>query len=174
MDATEIILERLSGYMPRVEEAMNDISEADLMAQPGPNNNPIGWLMWHMTRFEDLTIAHISGADQVWAGGGWPEKFAASPDPKETGVGHTLEQVMALKPTKEALMGYYRAVRERTIACLSDLSAEDLDREVDDYYGRGKVAVGLLLGRYFADHISHIGQIVYIRGHFRGWGKYGR
>ena len=174
MNAAELILERLSGYMPRIEETMDDVSEDDLMRQPGPNDNPIGWLMWHMTRFEDLTIAHISGADQVWAGDGWPEKFGASPDPRETGVGHTMEQVMALRPTKNALMGYSRAVRERTVDYLSDLSAEDLDREVDDYFGRGKVAAGLLLGRFFGDTVSHIGQIVYLRGHFRGWGRYGR
>ena len=174
MDATTIILERLASYLPRVEEAMDDVSEEDLMAQPGPNDNPIGWLMWHMTRFEDLTIAHISGADQVWAGGGWPEKFGASPEPGETGVGHTLEQVMALRPTKEALLGYCRAVREKTIACLGDLTDTDLDREIGDFFGNRKATVGLLLGRFFGDCVSHIGQIVYIRGHFRGWGKYGR
>ncbi len=174
MNAAELILERLAAYMPRIEEAMGDVSEEDLMRQPGPNDNPIGWLMWHMTRFEDLTIAHISDADQVWTGGGWPEKFGASPDPRETGAGHTMEQVMTLKPTKNALMGYCRAVREKTIAHLGDLADADLDREIDDFSGNRKIAAGLLLGRFFGDTVSHIGQIVYLRGHFRGWGRYGR
>ncbi len=174
MDATEIFMERLTSYMARIEEAIGDVSEDELMAQPGPNDNPIGWLMWHMTRFEDQTIAHISGGAQVWTEGGWPEKFGASPDPAETGVGHTLEQVMALKPTRETLMDYYRATRKKTAACLAGLTDADLDREIDDFFGRGKVATGMLLGRFFGDHVSHIGQIVYLRGHFKGWGKYGR
>lgn len=174
MNATEIIMERLASYAERLEDALQDLQEGDLMRQPGPNDNPIGWIMWHMTRFEDQTTAHLTGAGQVWEEGGWPEKFGASPDPSESGVGHTLEQVMALRPTKEALLAYFRSVRVKTAACLEGLTADDLDREIDDFFRKGKVKVGMLLGRFFADQISHVAQISYIRGHFRGWGKYGR
>ncbi len=174
MDATTIILERLDAYMARVEEVIDDVTEAELMTQPGDQDNPIGWLMWHMTRFEDRTIAQITGGAQAWTEGKWHEQFGVAEEPDATGVGQTLGQVMSLKPTREGVMGYYRATREKTTTCLSGLTDKDLDREIDDFFGRGKIAIGMLLGRLFGDHISHIGQICYLRGHLKGWGRYGR
>ena len=89
MDATTIIMDRLDAYMMRVAEVMDDIGEEELMRQPGDQDNPIGWLMWHMTRFEDRTFAHITGEEQAWTKGNWFEKFGVPENPEETGVGQT-------------------------------------------------------------------------------------
>ena len=172
MDAPTIIGERLEAYGMRLREVMDDVTDEDLMIQPGPNDNPMGWLIWHMTRFEDRTFSFLGGTRELWIEGKWHERFGMEPDPECTGVGFTLEQVLALKVSKDALMGYFEAVREKTLPCLAELSAADLEREEIDFYTKKPVKLGLVLGRYLGDHLSHIGQICYLRGHIAGWGRY--
>jgi hypothetical protein len=174
MDAAAIILERLDAYAIQVESAIGELTDEDLSHQPGPNDNPAGWLMWHMTRFEDRSFAHIAGRPQVWTEGDWHGRFGLPEDPVDTGAGHTLERVAVFRPRREDLLGYFAAVRPKTRECLSGLTPENLDEEVDDFLRDARIRVGAILGRFFGDHISHVGQICYIRGHLKGWGKYGR
>ncbi len=174
MDAATIFLNRLEAYGQRLGEVMDDITDEDLSHQPGPDDNPIGWLMWHMTRFEDATIACIEGAPQVWVENSWHEHFGLPEAPGDTGAGHTIEQVRAFRATCETLTGYAAAVRERTIKCLSRLTPGDLDEVIDDFAHGSRLPTGDILARAFGDTVTHIGQICYIRGHLKGWGKYGR
>ncbi len=174
MDATTLIAERLEAYAERLREAMADIDDADLMVQTGPHDNPMGWLLWHMTRFEDRTFAFIGETEQLWTQEGWHERFGLPPDPAADGVGDTMGQVLALRVEKAALTGYFEAVRQRTLACLARLEPEDLDREKPDFAGEGDIRIGIALGRYLADHLAHAGQIHYLRGHVAGWGRYPR
>ena len=69
MDASTIIGERLEAYGMRLREVMDDVTDEDLMIQPGPNDNPMGWLVWHMTRFEDRTFSFIGGTQELWIEG---------------------------------------------------------------------------------------------------------
>ena len=177
MRAASIIAERITASGKSLREALEDLSDEEINAQPGPNDNPIGWMTWHMLRFEDRVISHIAGEAQVWSesGGGWHEKFGLPEAPDDTGVGHSLDQVLAIRPGREDLLGYFSAVREKTLALLEGLSDTHLDREVDDIFpGRPRLPAGILLGRFFADTTIHCGQIFYVRGHLKGWGKYGR
>ncbi len=173
MNAASIIAERITASGKSLREALEDLSDEEINAQPGPNDNPIGWMTWHMLRFEDRVISHISGAPQTWTG--WHEKFGLPEAPDDTGVGHSLDQVLAIRPSRENLLGYFSAVRENTLALLEGLSDTDLDRMIEDVFpGRPQIPVGNLLGRFFADTTVHCGQIFYVRGHIKGWGKYGR
>ena len=60
----------------------------------------------------------------------WHEKFGMEADPAISGIGDTLERVIASQSTLELLHGYIGAVRERTVAHLSTVSPADLDREI--------------------------------------------
>jgi hypothetical protein len=103
-----------------------------------------------------------------------PEHFGLPEAPGDTGAGHTIEQVRAFRATCETLTGYAAAVRERTIKCLSRLTPGDLDEVIDDFAHGSRLPTGDILARAFGDTVTHIGQICYIRGHLKGWGKYGR
>ena len=87
----------------------------------------MGWTLWHATRVEDGIIANISGKPQVWIEGSWHQKFDMPADPSKSGIGDSLEQVAAFKPTAANLLGYAEAVREKTLACLNTLTPADLD-----------------------------------------------
>src|SRR5215467_1181084 len=113
-----------------VYPALQGLSDADLVKRPSEQCNPIGWLLWHQTRVEDVMLSHISGRPQAWVAGQWHDKFGMPAEPHDAGVGHSLEQVMALQPTIAALQGYATAVREKTLAVLPTLTPADLEREL--------------------------------------------
>jgi hypothetical protein len=130
----------------------------------------VGWLVWHLNRVEDATIAGITQSAQVWAEGGWGAKFGADLEDRDIGVGHSPEKVASLTFTKEALLGYAGAVREKTLAALKGFNPAGLDKEVPDPAGGGNIKIGALLGRFSIDNFHHSGQVCYLRGYFKGFG----
>ena len=48
-----------------VYPALQGLSDADLVKRPSEQCNPIGWLLWHQTRVEDVMLSHISGRPQA-------------------------------------------------------------------------------------------------------------
>jgi hypothetical protein len=89
-----------------VRPALQGFSDADLLKRPSEACNPIGWLFWHQPRVEDLILSHISGRPQTWVAYTWHAQFGRLADPRDSGFGHSLEQVMALQPALAALQGY--------------------------------------------------------------------
>lgn len=156
-----------------IKTALNGLSDADLLKSPNDQCNPIGWTLWHQTRVEDGILSNISGRPQAWVEGGWYEKFGMPAEPGDLGIGHSMEQVMALKPTAEALLGYAAAVREKTLDVLKGLKPDDLDRELPAPDG-GTRKVGDYLGILMVDHFHHSGQIAYLRGYLTGKGWFPR
>lgn len=152
--------------------ALEGLSDDDLVKRPDDDCNPIGWTLWHQCRYEDWVIAGIAGHEQVWTAGAWHEKFGVPADPDQLGMRHSLDEVMALKPTIENLKGYSDAVREQTLACLQAVTAADLDREVANPSG-GTRTVGEALGILVLDHFHHSGQVTYLRGYLTGKGWFG-
>lgn len=100
---------------------------------------------------------------------GLHEKFEMDADPANAGVGRSLDQVMALKPTLENLNGYAEAVRKRTVAYLPSLDSVDLKAEDPTPLGDNQ-KLGGYLGGFLLDHLSHSGQLGYIRGCSTGFG----
>ncbi|BCJ55238.1 hypothetical protein Asp14428_67130 [Actinoplanes sp. NBRC 14428] len=78
--------------------------------------------------------------------------------------GRLPDLVGAVRPESvEALLEYYRAVHERTIAYVSGLTGKDLDRVVDEAWDP-PVTLGVRLVSILDDDIQHAGQAAYVRG----------
>ena len=188
--------ELITGSFGRVlwilEKALDGLTPEDLNQQPQPHCNSIGWLTWHLTRWQDHAIASFMGEKQLWVSDGWYAKFDREPDPEDTGKGHSLEDVAAFKsPDAEILLGYYSAVLNRTGRYLASLAAIELDRQLNDqWYGselwyqskrwhqdksrrQGLPLLGIRLGSVVSDNIQHAGQVAYLRGMLKGEGWYG-
>src|SRR5690606_20670991 len=69
----------------RVEEGvtavLDGLSVDDLRWQTAPGANPIGWLLWHLSRQQDAQLAEILGVEEAWTAEGWRERFALPVDP---------------------------------------------------------------------------------------------
>lgn len=151
------------------EEVLNGLTIEELHQRPAPGANPIGWLCWHATRSLDRTIGDVIQGEQLWIKEKWHAKFGRSPDPNETGYGHTDTQVDSLKiPDIQTLLDYHHAVMKTTITYLEKLMEDELDRECDfsaEPGAKGTVYLRLISNIHDA---QHVGQAAYVRGLING------
>ena len=147
-----------------VAGAVDGLGPDQLTWAPRPGANPIGWLVWHLTRVQDSHVAELAGRPQVWESDEVAGRFGLTPDPENTGYGHGPAEVAAVRPASAAaLTGYYGAVHARTLDFLSGLTAADLDRVVDDTWDP-PVTLGVRLVSILDDDTQHAGQAAYVRG----------
>ena len=172
MESPAFVLNVLTRNVQQVQKALEGMNDADLRMTPDVvKANPAGWLLWHQTRFADMVLSHIGGKTQAWTEGRWPEKFPGVPaDPKKTGLGDTMEQVMAMNFSKEALSGYLNAVLDKAKSVLSGLGSTDFDREIQHPLRNEKIKIGDMLAAMTTDFVQHSGQVCYLRGYVTGPG----
>jgi hypothetical protein len=171
MEATELIEKLLEMNGGVVEMALDGLPDGKLNEAPNTDCNPIGWLLWHRARVEDAAIARVTGVSQIWVDSGWAGKFGMEASPDNMGFGNPPEDVRSMNFTRENLVGYAKAVREKTKTALQSLSPEDLDKEIPDLVPGQTIRAGELLGRaILLDNFQHSGQVAYLRGYYTGHG----
>ena len=164
MNGVDVVREVLGRVATAVPGVLDGLSAQDLLVRPGPDANPIGWLVWHLARVEDAHVADVLEQDQLWETGPWAASMGLEPDPSNSGYGHTTEQVAAIRsPGTEVLQDYFDQVRARAEQYLDRLSDEDLDRVVDRAYDP-PVTLGVRLVSIAEDGLQHIGQAAYVKG----------
>ena len=154
---------------------LNGLTGDDLNWQPKHDSNSIGWLAWHLTRQQDAQIASLMGEEQLWIKDTWHDKFNRPAESGDSGFGNTSEQVSAFKsPDTTTVLGYNRAVVERTKNYIRSLSKADLDRKLDEPWFQPLPTVGVRLISILDDSLLHAGQAAYVRGlrQGKGWQKY--
>jgi hypothetical protein len=164
MDVADLFAELFGRVVDEIDGAIDGLTAEQLVTPPAPGANTVGWLVWHLTRVEDSHIAALVDGDQLWAGGPWAARFGLAPDPDNSGYGHTVDDVLAVRPDGVgALRDYFHAVRERTLVYLATLTPDDLDRVVDERWDP-PVTLGVRLVSIADDEIQHAGQAAYGRG----------
>ena len=166
MNAGEVLIELYARVPPIVRAAVDGLDEGELTRQPD-GANPVGWLLWHLTRVQDHHVSHLAGVEQLWTSGEWAASFGLEPDPENTGYGHTQDDVAAVRPhTARAIIDYHEAVAARTHAYLDALSDSDLDEIVDRSFDP-PVTRGARLVSVAVDDLQHAGQAAYGLGVLR-------
>jgi hypothetical protein len=164
METDEILIEVFGRVAEHVHNAVDGLDAEQLATAPATGSNPIGWLIWHLTRVEDGHIAELLEVDQLWTTGDFAARFGVDADPENSGYGHTSEQVAAIRPDgTAALLDYYEAVAARTRSYLEGVSGADLDRIVDERWDP-PVTLGVRLVSIADDEVQHGGQANYARG----------
>ena len=164
MDVAALFVETYDRLPHLVRAAVADLEPEQLATAPQPGANTIGWLVWHLTRVEDDQIAQVAGFEQVWASGGWADRFGLPADPSDIGYGHTAEQVASVRPSSaQLLIDHHDAVHEGALGFLRGLTSSDLDRVVDASWDP-PVTLGVRLVSVVDDCLQHAGQAAYIRG----------
>ena len=180
MNINRFVEDCLEDYRRRVYAATAPLSEDEMHWRPDDESNCIAFIIWHAARVEDRLInVFARGADEIWLRDGWSAKTGI-PE-ADHGVNYTLEQVAAFPSiTKEQLQQYFDSVREETLPYLRGLGADDFD-EVPDRtpfpempasvrYFQGR-SVGGILRQLIGEQDQHLGQVSFIRGLKRGFGK---
>lgn len=168
MEWKSLIINTFDNLTMVLERTLEGLNEEDLNHQPAHDCNSIGWLVWHIIRGQDLGIAGLTGEEQFWIEEGWHDKFNRPADPRDFGLGHTLEDLAAFKsPGAKTLLAYHQVVKERLIRYLSSLSESDLDRKLDHPVFP---TVGARIVALISDNFQHAGQAGYVRGLLQGKG----
>ena len=146
-----------------VKAVLSGLSEDELARRPGPDANSIAWLVWHLTRVQDLDLLDAIGGEQVWTSQGYDARFALPFEENDHGYGHTSEQVGLVQADADLLLAYFEAVHERTVTFLRGLEDSDYDRIVDERW-TPPVTLGVRLVSVLNDDMQHAGQAAYVRG----------
>ena len=164
MDVSELLLDGYGRLPELVESAVDGLTPDQLRWATRAGANPIGWLVWHLTRVQDHHVSHLLDADQIWVTGDWPQRFGLTADPHNTGYGHKPAQVAAVRPEGfQVLIDYYGAVARRTDDLIRTIKPDDLDRIVDRRW-KPPVTLGVRLISVLNDDTQHAGQAAYVRG----------
>ncbi|NPC97223.1 DUF664 domain-containing protein [Nocardioides sp. zg-DK7169] len=142
---------------------VDGLSLGELSRRPGHDANPIGWLVWHLTRVQDDHVAEVAGRPQVWTDQDFVRRFDLPLVVSDTGYGHTRTQVDVVRAEGDLLAEYLTAVHAQTLAFLATVGEDDLDRVVDTRWDP-PVTLGVRLVSVLDDDLRHVGQAEYVRG----------
>ncbi|HJN88462.1 MAG: DinB family protein [Dehalococcoidia bacterium] len=165
MTLNEFIEESLGKEHEFLMEAIQDLTPEELAWQAGPEANPIGWILWHMIRVEDMWMQFfIQERPEIWERDGWHLKFGLPT--RDVGFGHTPEQV-AQFPLLDLpdLNEYGEAVRGGTLEYLGSLGPEDYGRVPRER--RPEMSVGAVFRQVVGELFQHQGHISYLKGLLR-------
>jgi hypothetical protein len=164
VNVNDLLVEGFDRLPELVRSAVEGLSPDQLRWAPAPGANPVGWLVWHLTRVQDHHIADLLGTEQVWVSGDWAQRFGLEPDARNTGYGHSPDRVASVRPeSAQVLVDYYDAVAARTRDLVRGVTPEDLDRVVDRRWNP-PVTLGVRLVSILNDDDQHVGQAAYVRG----------
>ena len=164
MDVSEVLTDALERVRDQIPDLVQGLDESGLTWRPDPGANPIGWLIWHLTRVQDDHIASAADTSQVWLDQGWYERFGLPYPPEAFGYGHSSEEVGLFRGVSaELLAGYQAAVANRSIRFVAGLGADDLDRVVDERWDP-PVTLGARLVSIVGEIHAHTAQAAYVRG----------
>jgi uncharacterized damage-inducible protein DinB len=161
MTPTELLADAFGRVHESTLAVLDGLSDDELRHRPGPDANPIGWLVWHLARVQDDHVAGVGGHDQVYAG--YVGRFDLPYDEGAIGYGQSSDDVAAFAAPADLLADYATAVHERTLAYLETVTADDLDRVVDEHWDP-PVTLGARLVSVVNDDTQHVGQAAYVRG----------
>jgi hypothetical protein len=165
MNTAELLEDGYGRIKEAVHGAVAGLTPAELAHRIDPAANPVGWLVWHLTRVQDDHVADVAGRPQTWTQDGWQERFGLPLDPADIGYGHTPDQVAELSAASaDLLTGYYDAVHEQTLSFVRGLGDADLDEIVDRRWDP-PVTLGVRLLSVVNDDLQHAGQAALLRGH---------
>jgi hypothetical protein len=163
MKSSDLLLDGFGRIGEIVDATLEGLDDASLVRRPAGNGNSIAWLIWHLSRIEDVQVASAAGLPQVWTSQGFAGRFGLPLPERDTGYGHSSDQVDAVRAPRELLAEYYEAVHRQTTDVLSTLSDDDLDRVVDTRWDP-PVTFGVRLVSTIADCLQHAGQAAYAKG----------
>jgi hypothetical protein len=167
---SELLIDAFGRVHDTVHNVVEGLPRDGLTYRPGHQANPVGWLVWHLTRVQDDHIAGVAASEQRWTAEGWDAKFALPFDRLETGYGQDAGQTGLVAVEPALLLGYHDAVHATTVDYVRGLGESDLDRDVDTRWDP-HVTLGVRLVSIITDDLQHAGQAAYVRGLFERSGS---
>jgi hypothetical protein len=120
-----------AGFWSYEDQLWQGLDEDKARCIPPGLEHSIAWIIWHITRIEDVTMNMlVAGGAQVMLGGSWHEHMGVTA--RHTGNAMPAQAVVELSETinLEALHAYRLLVGRQTRAVVQRLSAAELTQQV--------------------------------------------
>ncbi len=168
MESKEILTKSLEESQRYLDQALEGLTPEEIAWASNDDCNSIAFILWHMTRAEDMWISRVILEEaEVHEAGGWDAKLGTPA--KESGYGYTREQLRSWPvPELEPLREYAGAVRDKTNVLIEATTEEELSREAGTSPLTFLNTVGAILAHVITEIALHVGQIAYLRGAQRG------
>ena len=162
-EAQDLLIDSFTRIRERVVSVTDGLSREAAGYRPDAESNSIAWLVWHLARIQDDHVADVAGVSQALVEKGWADRLGLPFDERDTGYGHTADQVAAVDVDPRLLADYHADVDALTRGFLDGLEPGDLDRVVDERWDP-PVTLGVRLVSVIGDCLQHVGQAAYLRG----------
>ncbi len=166
MTSADLLVDAFGRIRETVSYTVYGLNPAQLAYRIAADANPVGWLIWHLTRVQDDHVAAAFSRPQVWSAGGWAARFGLRAGSMDTGYGHTSQQVAAVTAaiaSADLLADYHEAAYDQTVKLVSGITDADLERVVDTSW-HPAVTLGVRLVSVINDDLQHAGQAAFLRG----------
>src|SRR5688572_28429591 len=107
MKSNELLLDSFGRIREIVAATLEGADDESLVRRPAGTGNSIAWLIWHLSRIEDSQVASAAGLEQVWTSQKFSGRFGLPLPERDTGYGHSTDQVDAVQAPPEMLLEYY-------------------------------------------------------------------
>jgi len=166
MDEKEIIKASLAESGDFVRWSVEGLTKEEISTSVKPECNSIAFILWHMTRAEDIWINRvILGMEEIYESNHWREKLGTPAG--DSGFRYSVEQLQAWPvPETDLLMGYADDVRKKTLEYLDTIPREKLADRIS-FLGKSS-PIGDILAHLITEIALHAGQVAYLRGLIRG------
>lgn len=167
MTSADLLVDAFGRIRETVSETIYGLTPGQLSHRISEDANPIGWLVWHLTRIQDDHVAAAFGVPQTWSADGWAARFGLPANTMELGYGHSSQQVAtfaAAVSSAQMLADYHEATYEQTVKLVSAITDADLERVVDTSW-HPPVTLGVRLVSVINDDMQHAGQAAFLRGY---------
>jgi hypothetical protein len=165
---TDLVRDVLLDGFARIDEGVSAVVDGlsldDLRWRPDADANPLGWLVWHLTRQQDAQLAHLAGVKAVWSAEGWREKLDLPYSSNAHGYGMSSEDVGKFSVSDPGLLtGYQSATRAAAAQIIEGFTADDYHRVIDESWDP-PVTIAVRAYSVLEDAAKHLGQAEYLRG----------
>ena len=110
---------------------LEGLEEAEFRKIPAGQEHSMTWIVWHLSRIEDMTMnLLVAGRDQIFESGGWQEKTRSPIKHTGNGIGLDVVQALSAAVDIDALRAYRVAVGLATQMIVQSLTLTDFKRKV--------------------------------------------
>ncbi|HBF4440547.1 TPA: DinB family protein [Clostridioides difficile] len=113
-----------------VDKLINDLNRDEYAIMPTNKDETIAWVLWHITRIEDLTVNMLVAQKEQIFNEQWKDRLSVFIT--DTGNALSDDEIMNLSKSIniDELLCYRNEVAKNTIEVVKDLKAEDMKRKV--------------------------------------------
>jgi hypothetical protein len=106
---------------------LSGLTEKQVRAIPAGCSHSIAWMVWHITRIEDITLnILLAGSAQLFRRGAWRSKLKAPTEEVGNAMNRDAVESLSRSLDWKALLAYRQAVGQRTRVIVSGLTRDQL------------------------------------------------